>query len=62
MSDMYGSWQNKSGIYGFVFWHNGGMRHKIKIEKASLAGGLGACYAPGGEREGRSRLAWMEQQ
>src|SRR4026209_1434233 len=27
------------------------------VRQASLAGGLGACYAPNGEREGRSRLA-----
>jgi hypothetical protein len=27
------------------------------VRQASVAGGLGACYAPNGEREGRSRLA-----
>jgi hypothetical protein len=29
------------------------------LHQTSLAGGLGACYAPNGEREGRSRLAWQ---
>src|SRR6476620_6247616 len=27
------------------------------VRQASLAGGLGACYAPSGEREGQSPLA-----
>src|SRR5262245_31737327 len=27
------------------------------VRQASVAGGLGACYAPNGEREGQSRLA-----
>src|SRR6478672_1175166 len=30
------------------------------MRQSSLAGGLGACYAPNGEREGQSRLAKNE--
>src|SRR4051794_5853279 len=31
------------------------------MRQASLAGGLGACYAPNGEREGQSPLAFAKQ-
>ena len=32
----------------------------IILRQASIAGGSGACYAPDGEREGRSPLAFAK--
>ena len=37
------------------------MTTSIPIVVTFLAGGPGARCAPGGEREGRSRLAWLAQ-